>query len=71
MTLSGALARAEDAGSVVVDEDLENRGRMKGSVARAALVIPGVERAQIKTFNVVADEIRQGPFGQPVLPCAG
>ena len=65
------LARAEHARRVAVDQHLDHHGRMERLVARAALVIAGVERAQIKTVDAVADEVRQVPFGQPVLQRLG
>ena len=40
---------------------------MERLVARAVLVVPCVERAEIESVNSVTDEVRQVPFGQPLL----
>jgi hypothetical protein len=40
-------------------------------VARTVLVIARVERAEVESVNGVADEVRQMPFGQPLLQRLG
>ncbi|MNR09366.1 hypothetical protein D3C85_1255630 [compost metagenome] len=69
--LGRQLARAEGAGGVTVDQHLDHHGRVERLVARPALGIPGVEGAQIQAVHAVADEVRQMPFGQPVLKGVG
>jgi hypothetical protein len=65
------LARAEHSSGVAVDQHLDHHGRMERLVARSASRIPGVERAQVKRVDRVADEVRQVPLGQPVLQRRG
>lgn len=71
MQLGRQLARAEGARGVAIDKDLDHHGRVKRLVARPTLGVPGVKGAQIKTVDAVADEVRQMPFGQPVLQRVG
>ena len=67
MQFGRQLARAEGARGVAIDQDLDHHGRVKRLIARTALCVPGVKRAQVQAVGAVTDEVRQVPFGQPVL----
>ena len=71
MQFGRQLARAEGACGLAANEHLDHHGRVKGLVAWPALGVSGVEGAQIQAVHAVIDEVRQVPFGQPVLKGIG
>jgi len=56
---------------VAVDQHLDHHDGVERLVARAGLVVARVEGAEVESVNCGADEVRQVPFGQPLLQRLG